>query len=111
VQEQNLPDNATRWRFEALALWHLERFGQKLPYVLLEKQGEFVLADNQGNPVAPIKDPFELHERIIILCKACGVASPCSQFCIECGRHQENCCQCRLTGLKDTREVPRLPRS
>lgn len=49
---------------------------------------------------------MELHDLILILCAECAVQSPVKQFCIDCARHQESCCQCRG---KETDEMPKLP--
>jgi hypothetical protein len=101
---------AITWKYAAIAKWHRACFNQDLPYRLIECDGEFVLADSQGKPLAPINNPSDLHELIIVACAECALHSPCTRLCIACGKHLENCCQCRTGGRKDTREMPTLPR-
>ena len=103
MDHEVIPNDHIRWRFEALAAWHYEHFGQSLPYILPESNGDFILSDERGNPIAPVKDAIALHELIVLTCAACGIASPFKNLCIDCAKHQENCCQCRLSRLKDER--------
>ena len=109
MKVKKLPLEGIRSGFESLAAWHSKLFLRALPYSLLERSGEFVLADSAGKPVSPVAEASGLQKLIRLKCFACGLRSPVGELCYRCGTHPGKCCNCVAAGLKDTHEMPGLP--